>query len=109
MSDVVVRPVRVEDAAELQANCFPRSELDEVRARLEQNLAEARANRYVHLVAEDDGHVVGTIELSANPGGKRAHRGELRRFVVAESHRGRGIARALLNATRAEAAARDIE
>lgn len=108
MSDVVIRPVAPGDAKDLQRNCFPRSTLDEVRRLVETSLKGALEGRYVHLVAEDDGAVVGTIELTAQSG-RAKHRGELFRFVVAEPHRGKGIARMLLEAALAEAKRMGIE
>jgi GNAT superfamily N-acetyltransferase len=108
LSDVVVRPVAPGDAKDLQRNCFPRSTLDEVQRLIETSLKGALEGRYMHLVAEDDGAIVGTIELAAQSG-RAKHRGELFRFVVAESHRGKGIARMLLEAALAEAKRMGIE
>ena len=82
MSEVVIRPVAPGDVEELQKNCFPRSTHDEVHRLVEASLRGALEGRYVHLVAEDDGMVVGTIELGAQSGRAR-HRGELFRFVEA--------------------------
>jgi GNAT superfamily N-acetyltransferase len=108
LSDVVIRPVAPGDVEDLQKKCFPRSTLDEVQRLVETSLQSTAEGRYVHLVAEDDGEVVGTIELGAQSGRAR-HRGELFRFVVAESHRGKGIARKLLEAAIAEAKRMGIE
>jgi len=108
LSDVVIRPVAPGDVKDLQKNCFPRSTHDDVHRLVEASLRGSLEGRYVHLVAEDDGEVVGTIELSAQSGRAR-HRGELFRFVVAESHRGKGIARRLLEAAIAEAKRMGIE
>jgi acetyltransferase len=105
---VVIRPVRPDDVKKLHRNCFPRSTHDEVHQRVEDSLRGMLDGRYAHLVADDDGAVVGTIELSGQAGRAR-HRGELFRFVVAESHRGKGIARALLEAIIGEAKRMDIE
>jgi acetyltransferase len=108
LSDVVIRPVGPDDVKDLQQNCFPRSTHDEVHRLVESSLRGALEGRYVHLVAEDEGHVVGTIEL-AKASGRSSHRGELFRFVVAESHRGKGIARGLLEAIIDQAKTMDIE
>ena len=75
---------------------------------VEASLRGALENRYVHLVADDAGTVVGTIELGAQ-GGRARHRGELFRFVVSEDHRGKGIARGLLEAIRVAAQKMDID
>jgi len=108
LTDVVIRPVAPGDEKDLQRNCFPRSTLEEVHRLVETSLRGAAEGRYVHLVAEDDGAIVGTIELGAQSG-RAKHRGELFRFVVAESHRGKGIARRLLEAAIAEAKRMSIE
>jgi len=108
LSDVVVRPVAPGDVADLHKNCFPRSTHDEVHRLVESSLRGALEGRYAHLVAEADGEVVGTIELGLQ-GGRARHRGELFRFVVSESHRGKGIARGLLEAIIAEAKRMEVE
>jgi len=108
LSDAVIRPVGPDDVKDLQRNCFPRSTHDEVHRLVEASLRGVLEGRYIHLVAEDDGEVVGTIELGAQ-GGRSRHRGELFRFVVAESHRGKGLARRLLETIIDEAKRMDIE
>jgi GNAT superfamily N-acetyltransferase len=108
LSDVIVRPVAAGDVTDLHENCFPRSTHDEVHRLVENSLRGALEGRYAHLVAEVDGHVVGTVELGVQSGRAR-HRGELFRFVVAESQRGKGIARALLEAVIAEAKRLGVE
>ena len=108
MSDAIIRPVGPDDVKDLQQSCFPRSTHDEVHRLVESSLRGALDGRYVHLVAEDGGHVVGTIELSKQSG-RSSHRGELFRFVVAESHRGKGIARRLLETAIDDAKKMDIE
>jgi len=59
LSDVVIRPVGPDDVKDLQRNCFPRSTHDEVHRLVEASLRGAIEGRYIHLVAEDDGEVVG--------------------------------------------------
>jgi GNAT superfamily N-acetyltransferase len=108
LSDVVIRPVAAGDVADLHKNCFPRSTHDEVHRLVEASLRGSLEGRYAHLVAEADGRVVGTIELGMQ-GGRARHRGELFRFVVAESHRGMGIARRLLESVLAEAKRMGVE
>jgi GNAT superfamily N-acetyltransferase len=108
LSGYTIRPVRPEDVEGLNENCFPRASRDEVRRIIEASLRGTLDGRYIHLVADADGQVVGTVELGAQ-GGRARHRGELFRFVVSENHRGKGIARGLLDAIRAEAKKMDIE
>ncbi|MGZ4210757.1 MAG: N-acetyltransferase family protein [Actinomycetota bacterium] len=95
MSDIVIRSVKPDDVASLHRNCFPRSTDDDVHRLVEASLRGMLDDRSIHLVADDDGEIVGTVEL-AILGARARHRGQLSRFVVAESHRGRGMARALL-------------
>ncbi len=106
MSDITIRPVEEADVESLEHNCFPRSGIERVRAIV---LANTKDKRAVHMVAESDGEIVGTIELVPGKGRRGKHRGELRRFVVAESARGRGVARALLDSARKAAAELGIE
>jgi GNAT superfamily N-acetyltransferase len=106
LSDITIRPVEETDVESLERNCFPRSGIERVRANVVANI---RDKRVVHLVAESGGEIVGTIELVPGKGRRGRHRGELRRFVVAESQRGRGVARALLDAARTAAADLGIE
>jgi acetyltransferase len=108
LSDYLIRPVRSDDVDGLKENCFPRATHDEVHRMVEQSLRGMLDGRYMHLVADEDGAVVGTVELGAQSGRAR-HRGELFRFVVSEKHRGKGIARAMLEAIRDEAQKMDIE
>jgi GNAT superfamily N-acetyltransferase len=106
LSEITIRPVTEADVESLEHNCFPRSGIDRVRAMV---VANTKDKRVVHLVAQSDGDIVGTIELVSGRGRRDKHRGELRRFVVAEGHRGKGVARALLDAARKEAAKLGIE
>lgn len=108
MSDIVIRPVRPDDVASLNGNCFPRSTDDDVHRLVETSLRGMLDDRASHLVAEADGEIVGTVELFIQ-GARARHRGQLSRFVVAESHRGRGIARTLLDRVLEEATHLGIE
>src|SRR5215469_4970549 len=57
---VLIRPVRREDASDLQTNCFSRNTLEEVQQQIESSLAGMANGQGVHLVAEVDGMVVGS-------------------------------------------------
>jgi ribosomal protein S18 acetylase RimI-like enzyme len=57
------------------------------------------------LLAEDDGPVVGTVQLHSAESENGAHRGEVAKLLVHPSRRRRGIARALMNQLEAEALA----
>lgn len=59
------------------------------------------------VVAEADGEVVGLAHLHVSPTIEHEHpAGKLGALVVAESHRGRGIGRQLVETVEAEASAR---
>lgn len=49
-------------------------------------------------VAEDGGQVVGTVQLALNPKENGHHRADVQKLLVLTTHRGRGIAAALMDA-----------
>src|SRR5205085_7281202 len=108
-SPVIIRRVRGEDVADLQANCFSRNTLIEVQQHIENTLAHIANDRWLHLVAEVDGIVVGSAELKRETHRLLAHRAEWTGVVVCGHYQGRGIARALLRETLAQAATWSIE
>ena len=108
-SPVIIRRVRGEDAADLQANCFSRNTLIEVQQHLDNSLAGMADNRWLHLVAEVDRMVVGSAELKRETHRLLSHRAEWTGVVVCGHYQGRGIARALLQETLAHAASWSIE
>ncbi|TMB80432.1 MAG: hypothetical protein E6J48_10395, partial [Chloroflexi bacterium] len=61
---VIIRPVRREDAADLQENCFSRNTLEEVQQQIEGSLIDFSRGHSLHLVAEVDGTVVGSANLA---------------------------------------------
>lgn len=108
-SSVLIRRVRREDAPDLQANCFSRNRLDDVQQQIERSLAGMAENRWLHLVAEVDGTVVGSAELRRETHRLLSHPAEWTGVVVCGLYQGRGIARALLTKTLAQAASWGIE
>ncbi len=108
-SSVLIRPVHREDAADLQANCFSRNTLSEVQQQIENSLANMAHDLWLHLVAEVEGIVVGSAELKRETQRLRRHRAEWTGVVVCGWYQRRGIARALLMETLAQAAAWGIE
>ena len=58
------------------------------------------------LVAEDAGRIVGTVQVGIRQMPNQPHRADVRKLLVMESARGRGLARALMTAAEAEAARR---
>ena len=57
------------------------------------------------LVAEQEGHIVGTVQLHSAESDNGAHRGEVAKLLVHPSSRRQGIARALMTALEDEARA----
>lgn len=56
-------------------------------------------------IAEEDGQLLGTVQLALCGKANGRHRGEIQKLMVAPANRGRGVARQLMHA--AEAAATD--
>lgn len=69
--------------------------------------ALAEAGRVV-LVAEQEADVLGMAHLAPSTAANARHRAEVQRVAVAESARGSGVGRQLLEAIEAEAVQRDI-
>jgi GNAT superfamily N-acetyltransferase len=57
-------------------------------------------------VAEADGVILGTVQVGLAQMPNQPHRGDLKKLLVHRSGRGRGLARSLMQAAEAEAAAR---
>ena len=64
MRDVVLRPVRLSDAEDLQRHCLPEQPLADVQRYLQWCLAQIEKGRMVRLVAEVDGQVIGGGQLT---------------------------------------------
>ena len=108
-SAVVVRPVQLQDAAQLQANCLSQNTFEEVEWQIRDNLQAATEGRRLHLVAEVDGRVIGNAVVIRDQHPLRAHRAGLFSLVVSTPYQGRGIARRLVEEGCARAAAMGIE
>ena len=100
---VVIRPVRVEDAADIAAvRLQPGVMAGTLNVPSERLLDRRReiealdANDH-HLVAEVDGRVVGTACLVAFHG-RLSHCGEIEHLMVHDEFQGRGIGRQLMEA-----------
>jgi ribosomal protein S18 acetylase RimI-like enzyme len=71
-----------------------------------QALAAAERGERVVLGAWDDGALVGTVTLLLDCPPNQPHRGEIAKLMVRPSHRGRGLAAALMRAAEQVAAER---
>ncbi|MBO9629403.1 MAG: GNAT family N-acetyltransferase [Shinella sp.] len=56
--------------------------------------------------AEREGRIVGTVQIGISQMPNQPHRADVKKLLVMESERGRGVARALMTAAEAEAARR---
>jgi putative acetyltransferase len=100
---VVIRPVRIEDVADLEALRHQPGVLvgtlnipSERRLDLQRQIEALGANDH-ELVAEIDGRVVGTAALLAFAG-RMNHVGEIVHIMVHDAFQGRGIGRQLMAA-----------
>lgn len=60
----------------------------------------------IHVVAEVDGVVVGTVQIGLASKPNQPHRGDLMKLLIHRSQRGKGLSRMLMNAVEAEAVKR---
>ncbi|MEZ4736958.1 MAG: GNAT family N-acetyltransferase [Caldilineaceae bacterium] len=95
--DVVIRPVTLKDAAQLQANCFSAASVEEVWKRLTTPAATA-GGKELQLVAVMDDQVIGSATLIRDGHALRSHRAGLFGLVVDPAYQQRGIARRLVDA-----------
>jgi ribosomal protein S18 acetylase RimI-like enzyme len=108
-TNITVRPVEREDAADLLENCFSMSTLAGVQERIENTIQMLEEGTGVRFVAEVDGIVVGTVMLKRNSHPLYAHRAELYDVVVCGYYQRRGIARRLIAECRARAESMRVE
>jgi ribosomal protein S18 acetylase RimI-like enzyme len=85
---------------------LPYEDADAVRFWGEKVLPGLRGGKLVMLVALIDGKIAGTVQLDCDTPPNQPHRAELRKLMVHPGFRNRGIARALMVAIEAIAAAR---
>ncbi len=60
----------------------------------------------IHVVAEVDGTIVGTVQVGLASKPNQPHRGDLMKLLIHRSQRGKGLSRMLMNAVEAEAVKR---
>ncbi len=104
MTQVVIRPARLEDADSLHRHCYPEASVDDVRDYLAWCLRQAEKGRLVRLVAEVEGQAVGNVQLTV-----WGQEGEIGSLVVAEAFRRQGVARRLLTELIGEAQRRGLK
>lgn len=91
--DIVLRSLHLSDAEDLQRHCFPDQPLADVRDYLCWCLAQIDKGRMVRLVAEANGQVIGSGQLTIHRSAA-----EIGSLVVAPCWRRQGIGTALLKA-----------
>lgn len=94
---MIIRPVREEDTASLQRNCFTQSTFEQTAEIVRPSLDDHNHDETVMLVAVgDDGEVVGNCTLTRQQHRMCRHRAEVGGFVIVPSSRGTGLARKIL-------------
>ena len=93
MDNIIIRPLSVNDAADIQKYCFVQNTLDEVGKRIKNNLEKQNNGQLIQFVAELESHAVGTMTLSFQSHPLYAHRCALDDVVVSGEYQGNGIAR----------------
>lgn len=98
---IIIRPVRDEDTASLQRNCFNQNTFEQTAAIVQPSLAAHDHEEIVMLVAVgDDGEVVGNCTLTRQQHRMCRHRAEIGGFVITPTWRGTGLARRILGVAR---------
>jgi ribosomal protein S18 acetylase RimI-like enzyme len=90
---VKLRPAQPDDGPSLNRICYPHYAPDEMEQALLASLRQAKTERGIRLVAEQDGQIVGSGQLSS-----WAQGAEIADLIVIPSHRGQGIGQALIEA-----------
>lgn len=93
---IVIRPVELRDAGELQENCFATNSLEQIKATIQEELQKREEGYQLMLVAIVDGMVVGTAALIRSPLPLFRHRGEVAMLMVHPAYRGKGLAHRLI-------------
>lgn len=101
-----IRPVKLDDVAELRSNCFTMNTIGQVQEMVSHNLERDASGEGTHLVAESAGSVVGTVYLEMRQHELAMHRAVVKGLVVSHAYTRRGIARMLVQACKKEAAKR---
>lgn len=105
---VVVRIVQEKDAEELWENIFSADTLSQVKDRVAMYLRGYAAEKSVPLIAEVDGHVIGTTLMTFNEHPLRAHICNLGDVVVNPAFQRMGIARRLIEECKRRAAEKGL-
>jgi GNAT superfamily N-acetyltransferase len=107
--NIIIRPVRPEDAEQLRENVFSANTLQEVKERIADSIMAAEKETQVLLVAEVDGVVVGTGTFVRQTHPFYAHRAEVGGLVVHPHYQRRGIARRIVEQIKEHAASMGLE
>lgn len=102
-SAIHMRDARPEDVQHLQRRLYPGQSPEDVEAVLAHALRLRGANRAVVVVAEVDGEIQASAQLSIGHG-----KGEIQDLIVAEGWRERGLGRALIGYLVGAARAREL-
>ena len=95
-SGAVSRPVRIEDAEDLQRNILSRNTVEEVKDRIDFYLGCYNKGIGIQIIAEIDGEAIASLELKKKNHPLYKHRAELFSLVVNPKHQRKGIARMLV-------------
>lgn len=94
---VEIRFLRHGDEPSLREHCFPDERIEYLRGWVELAVQDAARGWAAPLVAVAADAVVGSLTVRRNDHGQRCHRASLHGFVIAEGHRGSGLARRMVD------------
>ncbi|MEM7128264.1 MAG: GNAT family N-acetyltransferase [Chloroflexota bacterium] len=106
---ITIRAVTMEDAEQLQKNCFSAMRLEQVQKALRNTLVASAEGKEYQVVAEVNDEVVGCATLIRDTHPLRSHRAGLFGIVVHPHHQKKGIARQLVDSLSEQAQAVGIK
>ncbi|MEQ4210102.1 GNAT family N-acetyltransferase [Actinopolymorpha sp. B9G3] len=95
---MIIRPVREEDAASLQQNCFSANTFEQTAAMIPPAIDGLEHGESAMLVAEENGDVLGTCTVERLAHRMCRHRADIVGFVITPAAQGTGLARKLVDA-----------
>lgn len=96
-SKLIIRPVVITDAVQLQAHCFSAASVEQVQDAIRATLEATANGKEYQLVAEVAGVVIGAVTLIREAHRLRAHRAGVFGLVVHPAYQHQGIARQLVD------------